>query len=236
MFYFDPLYFLFTLPALIFGLWAQWRVQSEVRKYSQVYTGRGATGARVARAMLDAYGLNAVRVERVEGFLSDHYDPVSRTLRLSPANYDTPSVAAVGISAHEAGHALQHAEGYWPLQARSAIVPVVQFGSWLGPLVFMGGFFLASAGSALGWNIAWLGVLLFGATAVFSLITLPVEFDASRRAKEILVQGGFITGQEGSGVAKVLDAAALTYVAALASAVSTLLYYVFLLSGLRRND
>ena len=227
MFYFAPLYFLFTLPALIFGLWAQWRVQSEVRKYSQVYTGRGATGARVARAMLDAYGQNA---------LSDHYDPVSRTLRLSPANYDTPSVAAVGISAHEAGHALQHAEGYWPLQARSAIVPVVQFGSWLGPLVFMGGFFLASAGSALGWNIAWLGVLLFGATAVFSLITLPVEFDASRRAKEILVQGGFITGQEGSGVAKVLDAAALTYVAALASAVSTLLYYVFLLSGLRRND
>lgn len=236
MFFFDPIYFLFTLPALIFGLWAQWRVQSEVRKYSQVYTGRGATGARVARSMLDAYGLSQVRVERAEGFLSDHYDPLSRTLRLSPGVFDTPSVTAVGIAAHEAGHALQHAEGYWPLQARSAIVPMVQFGSWLGPLVFMGGFFLASAGSALGWNIAWLGVLLFGATAVFSLITLPVEFDASRRAKEILVQGGFITSQEGGGVAKVLDAAALTYVAALVSAISTLLYYVFLLSGLRRSD
>lgn len=236
MFFFDPLYFIFALPALLFGLWAQWRVNSAVNKYSQVYTGRGATGARVARAMLDAYGLNQVRVERTEGFLSDHYDPLSRTLRLSPAQYDTPSVAAVGIAAHEAGHALQHAEGYWPLQARSALVPVVQFGSFLGPLIFMGGFFLASAGSALGYNVAWLGVLLFGATALFSLITLPVEFDASRRAKEVLVQGGFITREEGSGVAKVLDAAALTYVAALISALSTLLYYVFLLTGMRRRD
>jgi hypothetical protein len=237
--FFDPLYLVFTIPALLFGLWAQWRVQSAVNKYSQVFTGRGATGARVARAMLDAYGLNQVRVERAQGFLSDHYDPLSRTLRLSPANYDTPSVAAVGIAAHEAGHAIQHAEGYWPLQARSALVPVVQFGSFLGPLIFMGGFLLASLSGALGdlgWNVAVLGVLLFGATAVFSLITLPVEFDASRRAKEILVQGGFITNQEGSGVAQVLDAAALTYVAALISAISTLLYYVFLLTGLRRND
>ncbi len=236
MFFFDPLYFLFALPALLFGLWAQWRVKSAVNKYSQVYTGRGATGARVARSMLDAYGLSQVRVERTTGFLSDHYDPLSRTLRLSPQNYDTPSVTAVGIAAHEAGHALQHAEGYWPLQARSALVPVVQFGSFLGPLIFMGGFFLASAGSALGYNVAWLGVLLFGGTAVFSLITLPVEFDASRRAKEVLVQGGFITSEEGNGVAQVLDAAALTYVAALISAVSTLLYYAFLLTGLRRND
>ncbi len=236
MFFFDPLYLLFSIPALLFGLWAQWRVQSAVNQYSQVYTGRGATGARVARAMLDAYGLNQVRVERTQGFLSDHYDPISRTLRLSPANYDTPSVAAVGIAAHEAGHALQHAEGYWPLQARSAIVPIVQFGSFLGPLIFMGGFFLASAGSSLGWNVALLGVLLFGATALFSLITLPVEFDASRRAKEILVQAGFVTGTEGAGVARVLDAAALTYVAALVSAISTLLYYVFLLTGLRRSD
>lgn len=234
--FFDPLYLLFTIPALLFGMWAQWRVQSAVNKYSQVFTGRGNTGAAVARAMLDAYGLRNVKVERTPGFLSDHYDPLSRTLRLSPQNYDTPSVAAVGIAAHEAGHALQHAEGYFPLQLRSAIVPVVQFGSFLGPLIFMGGFMLASAGSALGWNVALAGVVLFGGTALFSLITLPVEFDASRRAKEVLVNAGFVTADEGSGVAKVLDAAALTYVAALISAVSTLLYYVFLLSGLRRSD
>lgn len=236
MFFFDPLYLVFTIPALLFGLWAQWRVQSAVNKYSQVYTGRNATGAAVARAMLNAYGLNNVKVERTQGFLSDHYDPLSRTLRLSPNNYDTPSVAAVGIAAHEAGHAIQHAENYWPLQARSAIVPVVQFGSFLGPLVFMGGFFLASAGSAFGFNVAVVGVLMFGATALFSLITLPVEFDASRRAKEILVNAGFVSADEGQGVNKVLDAAALTYVAALISALSTLLYYVFLLSGLRRSN
>jgi hypothetical protein len=236
MFYFSPLYFLFTLPALLFGLWAQWRVQSAVNKYSRVYTGRGTTGAAVARALLNAYGLNNVRVERAQGFLGDHYDPLSRTLRLSPNVHDTPSVTAVGIAAHEAGHALQHAEGYWPLQARSAIVPVVQFGSFLGPLVFMAGMLLAYAGSSLGFNVALLGVLLFGAVAVFSLITLPVEFDASRRAKEILATAGFARGEELAGVSQVLDAAALTYVAALVSAISTLLYYALLLSGLRRND
>ncbi|MBL8046111.1 MAG: zinc metallopeptidase [Anaerolineales bacterium] len=236
MFFFDPLYLVFTIPALLFGLWAQWRVQSAVGKYSQVYTGRNATGAAVARAMLNAYGLNNVKVERTQGFLSDHYDPISRTLRLSPNNYDTPSVAAVGIAAHEAGHAIQHAENYWPLQARSVIVPVVQFGSFLGPLVFIGGFFLAQAGSAFGFNVAVVGVLMFGATALFSLITLPVEFDASRRAKEVLVNAGFVSADEGQGVNKVLDAAALTYVAALISALSTLLYYVFLLSGLRRSE
>jgi Zn-dependent membrane protease YugP len=233
---FDPLYLILTIPALLFGMWAQWKVTSAVNKYSQVYTGRGNTGAAVARAMLNAYGLHNVRVERTPGFLSDHYDPLSRTLRLSPQNYDTPSVAAVGIAAHEAGHAIQHAEGYAPLQFRSALVPVVQFGSFLGPLVFMGGFFLASAGSALGWNIAAIGVLLFAATTLFSLITLPVEFDASRRAKEILVNAGFITADESSGVAKVLDAAALTYIAALVSSIATLLYYVMLLAGLRRSE
>ncbi len=230
MFFFDPLYFVFALPALLLGLYAQWRVRAAINKYSRVPTGRGATGARVARALLDAYGLNNVAVERTRGFLGDHYDPLSRTLRLSPDVHDTPSVAAVGIAAHEAGHALQHAESYWPLQARSAIVPVVQFGSFLGPLVFMAGLFLNLTG------LAWLGVLLFGGVAVFSLVTLPVEFDASRRAKELLVSAGFVSHDESAGVTKVLDAAALTYVAALVQAVSTLLYYVFLLTGMRRSD
>ncbi|MBF8283765.1 MAG: zinc metallopeptidase [Chloroflexi bacterium RBG_16_63_12] len=230
MFYFNPLYLVFSLPALLLALIAQWRVQAAINKYSRVYTGRGATGARVARAILDGYGLQHVAVERTSGFLGDHYDPLSRTLRLSPEVHDTPSVAAVGIAAHETGHALQHAEGYWPLQARSAIVPVVQFGSYLGPLVFLLGFLLNFTG------LAWAGVFLFAGVAVFALITLPVEFDASRRAKELLASQGYAWGEELSGVSRVLDAAALTYVAGLAQALSTLLYYVFLLTGFRRRE
>jgi hypothetical protein len=230
MFYFNPLYLVFSLPALLLALIAQWRVQAAINKYSRVYTGRGATGARVARAILDGYGLQHVAVERTSGFLGDHYDPLSRTLRLSPEVHDTPSVAAVGIAAHETGHALQHAEGYWPLQARSAIVPVVQFGSYLGPLVFLLGFLLNFTG------LAWAGVFLFAGVAVFALITLPVEFDASRRAKELLASQGYAWGEELIGVSRVLDAAALTYVAGLAQALSTLLYYVFLLTGFRRRE
>jgi Zn-dependent membrane protease YugP len=184
----------------------------------------------VARAILDGYGLQHVAVERTGGFLGDHYDPLSRTLRLSPEVHDTPSVAAVGIAAHEAGHALQHAEGYWPLQIRSAMVPVVQFGSYLGPLVFLLGFLLNFTG------LAWAGVFLFAGVAVFALITLPVEFDASRRAKELLASQGYAWGEELTGVSRVLDAAALTYVAGLAQALSTLLYYVFLLTGFRRRE
>jgi len=230
MFYFDPLYLIISLPALLLALVAQWRVQAAINKYSRVHTGRGATGARVARAILDGYGLQRVAVERTQGFLGDHYDPLSRTLRLSPAVHDTPSVAAVGIAAHEAGHALQHAEGYWPLQARSAIVPVVQFGSYLGPVVFMLGWLLQMT------PLAWAGVILFAGVAVFALVTLPVEFDASRRAKELLAGQGYVWGGELTGVTRVLDAAALTYVAGLTQALSTLLYYIFLLTGFRRRD
>jgi Zn-dependent membrane protease YugP len=229
MFFFNPWYFIISLPALLLAMYAQWRVQSAVNKYSQVYTGQGATGARVARALLDSYGLTQVAVERTRGFLGDHYDPASRTLRLSPAVYDTPSVSAVGIAAHETGHALQHAEGYWPLQARSAIVPAVQFGSFLGPLVFLAGMLF------LGQQVAWLGVILFSAVVVFALVTLPVEFDASRRAKELLASAGFAVGDELAGVSRVLDAAALTYVAGLAQALTTLLYYVFILTGTGRR-
>ncbi len=230
MFYFDPLYLIISLPALLLALVAQWRVQAAINKYSRVHTGRGATGAGVARAILDGYGLQHVAVERTQGFLGDHYDPLSRTLRLSPGVYDTPSVAAVGIAAHETGHALQHAEGYWPLQARSAIVPVVQFGSYLGPVVFMLGWLLQMT------PLAWAGVILFAGVAVFALVTLPVEFDASRRAKELLAGQGYVWGEELTGVTRVLDAAALTYVAGLAQALSTLLYYIFLLTGFRRRD
>jgi Zn-dependent membrane protease YugP len=229
MFYFDPMYFVFALPALLLALIAQWRVKAAINKYSRIRTGRGETGAGIARAILDSYGLSNVRVERTGGFLGDHYDPLSRTLRLSAQVYDTPSVAAAGIAAHETGHALQQAEGYWPMHLRSAMVPVVQFGSYLGPIIFMLGWWLSIT------PLAWAGVYLFGGVALFSLVTLPVEFDASRRAKELLVSRGYVWGDEAVGVARVLDAAALTYVAALAQSLSTLLYYVFLLTGFRRR-
>jgi uncharacterized protein len=228
-FYFDPMYFVFALPALILAMLAQWRLKATVSKYSKMFTGRGQTGAKVARALLDFHGLQDVAVERGGGVLTDHYDPRTRVLRLSPAVFDTPSVAAVGIGAHETGHAIQHQEGYWPLQARSAIVPVVQFGSFLGPLVFFVGLLLNQP------SLAWVGVALFGAVALFSLVTLPVEFDASHRAKALLQSYQFTSHEEQVGVNKVLDAAALTYVAGLASALSTLLYYVFILTGGRRR-
>lgn len=228
--YFNPMYFVFALPALILAMIAQWRVSAAVNRYSRVPTARGVTGARVARALLDSAGLQDVAVERTGGVLSDHYDPRSRTLRLSPGVFDTPSVAAVGIAAHEAGHALQHADRYLPLQARSAIVPVVQFGSFLGPIVFFLGLLLNIT------ELAWGGVILFGGVALFALVTLPVEFDATRRAKQLLQQFGYASGSEMKGVNAVLDAAALTYVAGLAQALSTLLYYIFLLTGMRRRD
>jgi uncharacterized protein len=229
MFYFDPMYLVFAAPALLLALVAQWRVKSAINKYSRVRTGRGETGAGIARAILDSYGLSNVKVERTGGFLGDHYDPLSHTLRLSGQVYDTPSVAAAGIAAHETGHALQQADGYWPMQLRSAMVPMVQFGSFLGPIIFMLGWWLSIT------PLAWVGIYLFGGVALFSLVTLPVEFDASRRAKELLVSHGYVWGDEAVGVARVLDAAALTYVAALAQSLSTLLYYVFLLTGSRRR-
>jgi len=226
------LYLLFSLPALILGLWAQWKVKSAFSRYSQVRTMRGWTGAQVARAVLDGNGLYDVPVERVDGFLSDHYDPSKRVLRLSPDVYDSPSLSAAGVAAHEAGHAIQHKLAYAPLQLRSTMVPTVQIGSWIGPIIFMIGFFLQGA---LGTTLAWVGVALFAAMALFALVTLPVEFDASRRAKQQLVAGGIVIGNELRGVNAVLDAAALTYVAGAVQAISTLLYYVFLLTG-RRDE
>jgi Zn-dependent membrane protease YugP len=233
--YFSPLYLLFTIPPLLLGLYAQWRVRSAFNTNSRVRSMRGITGAQAARRILDASGLQHVNVERVDGFLSDHYDPRSKTLRLSSDVYATPSLAAVGVAAHEAGHALQDQQNYAPLQLRSAMVPTVQFGSWLGPIIFMVGFFLLGASSALGSTVAWIGVLLFGATALFALVTLPVEFDASRRAKQLLVAQGILSQQEMGGVNQVLNAAALTYVAAALQAIMTLLYYVMLLQG-RRDE
>lgn len=225
---FNPMYFVFALPALLLGLWAQFKVKSAFAKYSRVGSTVGLTGAEIARRMLDMSGLYNVQVEMTQGMLSDHYDPTSRTLRLSPDVYRGPSLAAAGIAAHEAGHALQHQDNYVPMYIRSAIVPTVQIGSWLGPILFIVGLFI--------WEqLAWIGVILFAATAVFAIVTLPVEFNASRRAKEWLVNSGVLYQNEMRGVNAVLDAAALTYVAAAAQAISQVLYYVFLLSGRSRD-
>jgi len=234
MFFFDPLWLILALPGLLLGLWAQMRVRSAFGQYSRVPNSRGITGAQAARLMLDFYGLHDVRIEETGGFLTDHYDPRHRVLRLSPDVGRSPSIAALGVAAHEAGHALQHAKGYLPLQVRTAIVPAVQFGSFLGPLLFMVGFALQAI-AGFGFNLAVLGLLLFALTAVFALITLPVEFDASNRARKELMAMGILGPQEMAGVNKTLNAAALTYVAAAVAAIGQVLYYALLLFGGRRE-
>ncbi len=223
------LYFLFALPALILGMWAQFRVQSAFKKYSRVRSMIGLTGAEVARRMLDMSGLYNVKVEKTGGFLSDHYDPSKHVLRLSTDVYQSNSLAAAGVAAHEAGHALQQQDAYMPMQIRSAIVPTVQIGSWLGPIIFILGFFLQYS------PVMWFGLILFSAVALFAIVTLPVEFNASRRAKAWLADSGVLYQSELPGINAVLDAAALTYVAAAVQAISTIMYYLFLLTGSRRR-
>lgn len=225
---FDPLYFVFALPALLLGLWAQAKVRSNFKRYSRVENLRRLTGAQAARRILDVQGLYHVGVEESRGFLSDHYDPRHKVLRLSRDVYHNRSIAAVGIAAHEAGHAIQDQTNYAALGLRTAIVPTVQIGSWAGPLMFMVGLFVNP-------SLAWLGLGLFALTTIFTLITLPVEFNASRRAKQLLVSQNILIAQEMEGVNKVLDAAALTYVAAALQSISTLMYYVFLLTGFNRE-
>jgi Zn-dependent membrane protease YugP len=227
------LYILFSLPALLLGLWAQIKVKSAYNKYSKVPSATGMTGAEVARRMLDSNNLSNIPIEEVGGTLSDHYDPGSKVLRLSAGVARSNSVAAAGIAAHESGHALQHAAGYGPLKLRSLMVPSVQIGSWLGPIIFMVGLFMASN---TGDTVAWAGLALFGATAVFALVTLPVELNASKRAKTWLADSGVVYSSEMQGVNQVLDAAALTYVAAAIQALSTIIYYLFLLTGRSRRN
>ena len=224
------LYILISLPALILGLYAQSKVKGSFNKYSKVRTSNGMTGAEVARQVLDVNGLQNVTINQVRGNLSDHYDPRKKTLNLSQSVYATPSVAAAGVAAHEAGHAIQDAKHYGPLKLRALMVPTVQLGSWLGPIIFMVGLLFNSE------NLAIFGLIAFAATAVFAIVTIPVEVDASKRAKNILSTSGIIYPSEMAGVNSVLDAAALTYVASAVQALSTLLYYVMLFSGSRRRN
>jgi Zn-dependent membrane protease YugP len=220
----DPLFWLFVLPGLLMGLYAQSRMKMNVAKYSQVDTQSGITGGQVARQLLDAQGLYNVKIESAPGVLSDHYDPRTKILRLSQQVYFTPSLAAAGIAAHETGHALQDAEDYFPMEARTYIVPVVQLASQVAPWLFVAELMLQLN------TLTWLGVILFGSSFFFALLTLPVEFNASAKAKELLVSHGIIRGQDQiTGVAKVLDAAAWTYIAAVVSAVGVWLFYIFAL-------
>ena len=223
---FDPVYWIVLGPCLLLGLWASARVKSTFRKYSQVGVSSGMTGAEAAAAVCRS-GDADVKIERIGGFLSDHYDPRSKTLRLSPDVYDGRSVASIAVGAHEAGHALQDVEGYAWLGIRSAIVPAVQFGSraWIWPLMI--GLFMQ--GTAMGGTLMLVGIGLLAVTVVFQVVTLPVEFDASNRAKAVLTRAGITrTDAEQDGVSKVQGAAAMTYVAGAVTAIATLAYYVML--------
>jgi uncharacterized protein len=232
MFYFDPFYFIFMIPALVLMGLASWYVRHAYSKWSQVRATSGLTGHQAAQRLISTGNLYGVQVQGTAGQLTDHYDPRNKTLFLSQSVANSPSVAAVAISAHELGHALQDAEDYFPMRIRTMLVPAVNIGSNLGWILIMIGLFLQQI------NIAWLGVLVFSGGALFALATLPVEFNASARAKELLYATGIIqTEEERQGVNQVLNAAALTYVAGLITAVMQLLYYVFLIGGLgRRRD
>jgi Zn-dependent membrane protease YugP len=230
--WFDPMYFVFLAPAVLLAVWAQWRVRSAYSEASQIPAQSGYSGAQAAHALLETAGVHGVRIEPVGGFLSDHYVPGQHVLRLSQYVYTGRSLAALGIAAHESGHALQDASRYPLLVLRNGLVPLASIGSSLSWIIMLVGFVLASL------NLILLGIAAFSLTVVFQLVNLPVEFDASRRARAALVDAGLITRAEDVYVKKVLSAAALTYVAATLSSILTLLYFLFragLLGGRRSS-
>lgn len=225
--FFDPVYFIFLAPALLLMLWAQAKVKSTFHKAMQVPA--PLSGAAAARHILDSAGVTDVGVEETHGFLSDHYDPIHRVLRLSPDVFRTRSAAAVGIAAHEAGHALQHAQNYAPLMVRNAAVPAARFGPGLSMVLLLLGFFMQSV------NLIWLGIIAFAGIVFFQVVNLPVEFNASTRAKRQLNELGIVDEEGAIAVRKVLNAAAWTYVAATLQSILTLLYYIMRFGGMRRD-
>lgn len=233
---FDPLYFVFMIPGLLLSLWASSKVKGTFRRYGQIATRSHLTGADVARRILEDHGIHDVKVERVAGNLTDHYDPSNKTLRLSEPVHDSNSMAAFGVAAHEVGHAIQHARNYAMLRFRSAWVPMAGIGSNIGIFVLIAALFMGGAATVHGTIAAWAGIALFGATTIFTLVTLPVEFDASRRALATLEAGGYVTPDERDGAKKVLDAAAMTYVAAFISSLLMLLYWAQALGLLGGSD
>jgi uncharacterized protein len=216
----DPLYIVLAIPGLLFGLYATWKTKSTFHRYAQYAASSRLTGAEAARRLLDREGLHEVGVEPVQGFLSDHYDPRTRTLRLSPDVYNSPSLSAIGVACHEAGHAIQHATHYAPLQFRSAMVPITQFSTNMVYILFLLGMFMQLPGLM---NAA---ILLFSVVVLFTVVTLPVEWDASARAKKLMVSAGIVSAREQEDAGRVLNAAFLTYVSALVTALLTLLYFI----------
>ncbi|MCA9903875.1 MAG: zinc metallopeptidase [Anaerolineae bacterium] len=224
--YMDPMYFVFVLPAFLLTMWAQQRIRSTYNKWAQVGNERGLTGADVARTLLPSERMSDISLEVTPGQLSDHYDPQKNVLRLSPAVAEQPSIASMSIAAHEIGHAAQDRDGYLWMKVRSGLVPVLSLASTLGYLIFGGGLFLQSS------VLAWIGVLMISGSAIFSLVTLPVELDASNRALKMLSEHSLITSpQEQKAAREMLNSAAWTYVAGAAQAIAGVLYYVFAIMG-----
>ncbi|WP_054694652.1 zinc metallopeptidase [Syntrophomonas palmitatica] len=218
-------YLMFILPALIISIYAQFKVSSTFKRYSEVRSSRGITGAEAARTILARNGLGGIGLEAVAGNLSDHYDPTARTVRLSESVYGSNSIAAIGVAAHEAGHAIQHQQKYGPLELRHAIVPITNFASSASYFILFLGMIIQSA------NLLLVGIILFSAVVLFHLVTLPVELNASRRAVAQLSEAALITSSEVPMVKKVLGAAAFTYLAAVLAALSNLLYYILMFVG-----
>jgi len=233
--FFDPMYWVVIGVGMALSLWAQARVKGTFGKYSRIGTQSRMTGAEVARGILEQSSIRGVQIEPIRGSMTDHYDPRTRTLRLSEPVYGSNSMAAFGVAAHEVGHAIQHASGYAPLGFRSAWVPVANLGGGLSMLVLILAAFLGGAATAIGQTAALVGVILFATTTVFTLVTLPVEFDASRRALRALESGGFVNSAELAGARKVLNAAAMTYVAAFVTSLLTLVYWAYRLGLLGRR-
>ena len=229
MLFFDPIYLLFLAPGMLLAMWAQWRIHSAYKQASKITPRSGLSGAEAAHELLQQAHMDGVRIEMTEGMLSDHYVPGQKILRLSRDVYGGRSLAALGVAAHETGHAFQDAKRYPLLVIRNAIVPLASFGSNAAWIILMIGFFLQSM------NFIWLGIAAFSLTVLFQLVNLPVEFDASRRARLALVDSGMVTSEEDVVVGKVLNAAALTYVAGTLTAVLQLLYFLFRAGAFRRD-
>ncbi len=232
--YFDYTYVIFVLPAVILSLWASWNVKRTYRKYSQQFNSRGITGAQAARLVLDANNLRNVPIQHVGAELSDHFDPTSNAVFLSDSVYGSTSTAAVGVACHEVGHAIQHAENYLPIRIRQAIIPATSFGEKLSVPLLIIGLFLSSYSQKFLY-LAYAGILLYGLCVLFQVVTLPTEFDASSRALRSIESMGLLEGEELKGAKKVLRAAALTYVAALATTMMQLLRFIVLVNNRKRD-
>ena len=232
---FDWTYLVLVLPCILLSLWASSNVNSTFKKYSKQYSSRGLTGAEAAQRVLMANGVRGVRIDRVSGNLTDHYDPKTNVIRLSDSVYSSTSTAAIGVACHEAGHAVQYAENYGPIKVRAAIIPLTNFGSKIAMPLILAGILMTFLGSFSD-TLVYLGIAAFGMSLVFQIVTLPVEFNASRRAMQAIEASNLLTAEEQRGARKTLKAAALTYVAATAVALAQLLRLIVLFGGRRRDD